>query len=251
MCAVASPQRSRALTRRSRHTNLFVCTRDERVAKALQRQEEVRIDAEFSPRLDELKNKQAERVTKRLGKMSDEVLKSLADHWVRQVLETDEHYRELDSEEEFEEKGCTMIEQRAELGRMLAMRRSDKILPVMHSFIHLCGLEVDMSAEESKRADGVFLTAVCTALDYQIQRQRGDVVQTDKVAPAAAAPQEVVAAKAASEAQKIGWDAAFTTWRDYMQTLYWADSRARAFLTLRLRGNQINEICCIWKCARP
>ena len=101
--------------------------------------------------------------------MSDEVLSSLAAHWVRQVLETDEHYRELDSEEEFEEKGFTMTEQRQELGRMLAMRRSDKILPAMHSFIYLCGLEVEMSPEESKRAGGVFLTAVCTALHWTIE----------------------------------------------------------------------------------
>lgn len=86
-------------------------------------------------------------MTKRLDKMTDDVLQSLADYWVRQVLETDEHYRELDSEEEFEEKGIQMSEQRAELGRMLAMRRSDKILPAMHSFIHLCGLDVDMSPE--------------------------------------------------------------------------------------------------------
>lgn len=199
-------------------THILVClhTSDVRVAKALQNQEEVRIDAEFSQRLAELKKKQADRASVRLAKMSDEVLSSLAGHWVRQVLETDEHYRELDSEEEFEEKGFTMTEQRQELGRMLAMRRSDKILPAMHSFIHLCGLEVDMSPEESKRAGGVFPTAVCTALDYRMQRQRGDVVQTDKVAPVTPVPKEIVAEKAASEAGKLSWDDAFTTWRDYV-----------------------------------
>jgi Skp family chaperone for outer membrane proteins len=189
----------------AKKTHMTVClhTSDLRVAKVLQRQEEVRIDAEFSQRLEELKKKQADRATKRVEKMSDEVLKSLADHWVRQVLETDEHYRELDSEEEFEEKGSNMTEQRAELGRMLAMRRSDKILPAMHSFIHLCGLDVDMSPEESKRAGSVFLTAVCTALDFQLQRQRGEVVQTDRVSPATPAPRELVAAQTASESKKL------------------------------------------------
>lgn len=176
----------------------------------------IRVTHEFSQHKETLKKKRAERSTKHFDKMSDEMLKSLADYWVHQVLATDEHYREHDSEEEFEEKGYNMTEQRAELGRMLAMRRSDKILPAMHSFIHLCGLEVEMSPEESKRAGSVFLTAVCTALDFQLQRQRGEVVQTDKVAPANVAPRDLVVAQAAAEAKKISWDAAFVVWRDYV-----------------------------------
>lgn len=199
-------------------THKIVClhTCDIGVAKSLQHVEEVRIDAEFSQRLEELKKKQADRVIKRLDTMSDEVLNALADHWVHQVLCSDDRYRELDSEEEFEEKGINMTEQRAELGRLLAMRRTDKILPAMHSFIHLCGLEVDLSEEESKRAGTVFLTAVCTALDYRMQRQRGEVVQTDKVAPAAPTPKEVIKTQAALVAKKIDWDEAFVVWRDYV-----------------------------------
>jgi integrase len=202
----------------AKQTHKIVClhTCDIGVAKSRQHVEEVRIDTEFSQRLEELKKKQAERVIKRLDTMSDEVLNALADHWVHQVLCSDDHYRELDSDEEFMEKGINMTEQRAELGLMLAMRRSEKILPAMHSFIHLCGLEVDMSEEESKRAGTVFLTAVCTALDYRMQRQRGEVVQTDKVALATLTPKEVITANAASEAKKIGWDEAFAVWRDFV-----------------------------------
>lgn len=202
----------------AKQTHKLVClhTCDLAIAKERKNLEEVRIDAEFSQRLEELKKKQADRATKRLDKMTDEVIQSLADYWVRQVLETDEHYRGLDSEEDFEEKGLTMTEQRAELGRMLAMRRSDKILPAMHSFIHLCGLEVEMSPDESKRAGTIFLTAVCTALDFQLQRQRGEVVQTDKVAPPAQTPRELVAAKAEGAGLLVGWDDAFAIWRDYV-----------------------------------
>lgn len=191
-------------------------TCDLRVAEGLKDIARARIRAEFEQHRKDIKKKRDERSVKRFDKMSDEMLKSLADYWVHQVLATDEHYREHDSEEEFEEKGFNMTEQRAELGRMLAMRRSDKILPAMHSFIHLCGLEVEMSPEESKRAGGVFLTAVCTALDFQLQRQRGDVVQTDKVAPETVAPRQLVEAQAAVEAKKISWDAAFVVWRDYV-----------------------------------
>jgi len=156
----------------AKQTHKLVClhTSDIGVAKKLQHLEEVRIDAEFSQRLGELKKKQADRVIKRLDTMYDEVLNALADHWVRQVLWTDDHYRELDSEVEFEAKGVQMTEQRAELGRMLAMRRSGKILPAMLSFIHLCGLDINMSEEESKRAGRCFSrqfalhsTIVCSA----------------------------------------------------------------------------------------
>lgn len=199
-------------------THEVVClgTCDLRVAEGLKDIARARIRAEFEQHRKDLKKKRDERSVKRFDKMSDEMLKSLATYWVHQVLATDEHYREHDSEEEFEEKGFNMTEQRAELGRMLAMRRSDKILPAMHSFIHLCGLEVEMSPEESKRAGGVFLTAVCTALDFRLQRQQGQVVQTDVVAPSALAPREVVAAQEEVQSKKIGWDDAFIVWRDYV-----------------------------------
>jgi integrase len=202
----------------SQKTHQTVClhTSGLRAAKKLQHAEEVRIEAEFSQRLAELQKKQADRAIKRLDTLSDDVLKSLADHWVRQVLETDEHYRALDSEDEFDEKGSSMSEQRAELGRLLAMRRPDKILPAMHSFIHLCRLDVTLSPEESQRAGVVFLTAVCSALDFRMQRQRGDVVQTDCVAPASPSPREVLAAQAALATKKTSWDEAFAIWRDFV-----------------------------------
>lgn len=191
-------------------------TCDLRIAEGLKDIARARIRAEFEQHRKDLQKKRDERSVKRFDKMSDEMLKSLADYWVHQVLATDENYREHDSEEEFEEKGFNMTEQRAELGRMLAMRRSDKILPAMHSFIHLCGLEVEMSPEESKRAGGVFLTAVCTALDFRLQRQQGQVVQTDVVAPPALAPREVVSAQEEAQSKKNGWDDAFVVWRDYV-----------------------------------
>ncbi|CAM8662302.1 Integrase, catalytic domain containing protein [Comamonadaceae bacterium] len=202
----------------AKQTHKIVClhTSDLRVAKPLQHKAEVLIEAEFSQRLAELKEKQAARAKKRLGSLSDEMLKSLAHFWVRQVLHTDDFYRELDSEDEFEEKGASLLEQRAELGRMLAMRRSDKILPAMHSFIHLCGLDVDMTPDESKRAGTVFLTAICTALDFRLQRQQGHVVQTDVVAPPALTPRELLSAQNEAQSKKFEWDAAFIVWRDYV-----------------------------------
>jgi hypothetical protein len=191
-------------------------TSDRGLAEQMRDAVNIRVACEFSQHKETLKKQRAERSVKRLEKLSDEQLKSLADYWVRQVLLTDEHYRGLSSEEEFDAIGNDLIEQRAELGRMLAMRRSDKILPAMHTFIHLCGLEVEMSPEEAKRAGTVFLTAVCTALDLRLQRQRGDVVVTDKAAPPAPTPREVAVAKEAEAHQGETWEEAFAIWRDYV-----------------------------------
>ena len=200
-----------------KQTHIVIClgTSDKRKAEKLKAIEGIRLDVEFSQRLEELKKKQDDRAITRLEKMSDEQLKSLADYWVRQVLLTDELHRGLASEEEFDELGNQMTEQRAELGRMLAMGRSDKIQPAMQTFIHLCGLEVDMSPEESKRAGTVFLKAVCTALDFQMQRQRGEVVQTETVAPAAPTPKEVATAESDARAKLKTWEEAFAIWRDF------------------------------------
>nr|WP_315235549.1 DUF6538 domain-containing protein [uncultured Albidiferax sp.] len=198
------------------HETVCLHTSDVRVAKVLQRQEELRIDMEFKRRLEELTKKQADRSAKRLDKMSDEQLSSLADYWVRQVLLTDELYRGEASDEEFDQLGNQMHETRSELGRMMAMGRPDKILPAMHTFIHLCGLDVSMSPEEAKRAGSVFLKAICAALDFQMQRQRGEVVDTEKVAPASPTPKEVATAKADFDAKIVGWDDAFAIWRDYV-----------------------------------
>lgn len=74
---------------------------------------------------------------------------------------------------------------------MLAMGRSDKIFPAMHGFIHLCGIDVEMSPEESKRAGAAFLSAVVTSLDHQGDRQSGLIVKTYDVAPAAPMPKDV------------------------------------------------------------
>ena len=111
-------------------------TTDLRLAKQCLKAEINRIDAEFALHLVELQQKQAAYARKRLDCLSEEQLKALADHWVRQVLLNDERLRSegagLD-DEEFDELGVRLEQQRSELGRMLAMSRSDKILPAKRS----------------------------------------------------------------------------------------------------------------------
>lgn len=203
----------------SKKTHVVVClhTSDQGLAKELQRIEEVRIDAEFKRLREELNTQKDERSITRLKKMSDEQLKSLADYWVHRVLVCDELVRrEGMDDDEFDEMGRTMQEQRAELGRMLATGRSDKILPAMHGFFHLCGLQFDLPPEETKRVAAVFLGAVISAMDYRMQRQNGGVVQTDTVAPFVQTPKAVANQASAPVVKGPTWDFVFSVWRDYV-----------------------------------
>lgn len=196
-------------------------TTDLRLAKQRLKTEINRIDAEFAQHLIVLQKKEAAYARKKVDALSEEQLKTLADHWVRQVLLNDERQRSegagLD-DEEFDELGVKLEQQRSELGRMLAMGRSDKILPAMHGFIHLCGLDVEMSPEESKRAGAAFLSAVVTSLDHQRDRQSGLIVKTNDVAPVAPTPKDVAEnGEGKSSKPGLDWDGVFAAWRDYVK----------------------------------
>ena len=201
------------------HITRSLHTSDLREAKKRLKVEINQIDSEFAVRRNALKEKQALYARKKLDALSGEQLKALADHWVRQVLLSDEQLRSEGLDDaEFDELGERLAQQRSELGRMLATGRSDKILPAMHGFIHLCGLDVEMSPEESKRAAAAFLSAVVTSLDYQQARQGGHVVKTDDVAPAALTPKEVATSDDAElSGHKPSWDSVFAVWRDYVK----------------------------------
>ena len=196
-------------------------TTDLRLAKQRLKVEINRIDAEFAQHLIELQKKEAAYARKKVDALSEEQLKALADHWVRQVLLNDERQRSEGAglgDEEFDELGVKLDQQRSELGRMLAMGRSDKILPAMHGFIHLCGIDVEMSPEESKRAGAAFLSAVVTSLDHQRDRQSGLIVKTNDVAPAAPMPKDVAENDEVKFSKPgLDWDGVFAAWRDYVK----------------------------------
>jgi hypothetical protein len=101
------------------------------------------------------------------------------------VLLNDEAKRQggLD-DNEFDELGEQFASQRAELGRMLAQGKSLGVFPALHGFLHLCGIDFNPEADEAKRTSYVFLRSVIETLDHQPARQRGELVDTVKVAPA-------------------------------------------------------------------
>jgi hypothetical protein len=101
------------------HITRSLFTTDARVGKERLHAELIRIDAEFARVTAVLKKKEEARVRKRLDCLSEEQLKSLADHWVCQVLLDDQRRRNdgLD-DDEFDALDGQLQQQRTELGSM-------------------------------------------------------------------------------------------------------------------------------------
>jgi hypothetical protein len=193
-------------------------TSDRGAAKELARAENTRIDIEFRQKRQELELSRASLAAKRISKLDDEQLEAVAKFWVRQVLQNDDSRRQAGLDDaEFDELGEQLTTQRAELGRMLAQGKSLNIFPALHGFLFLCGLDFNPDEDEAKRASYAFLRTVVETLDHQLTRQRGDIVDTDKVAPTAVHPLHVIAPeRVAVDPDLPTWDKVFATWRDYV-----------------------------------
>lgn len=204
---------------RREHVVRSLGTADHRAGKELARAENARIDIEFRQKRQELELSRASLAAKRISKLDDEQLQAVARFWVRQVLQNDDSRRRdgLD-DAEFDELDDQLTTQRAQLGRMLAQGKSLNIFPALHGFLFLCGLDFNPDEKEAKRASYAFLRTVVETLDHQLTRQRGDIVETDKVAPTAVHPLHVIAPERVPVDPDLPtWDKVFATWRDYVE----------------------------------
>lgn len=194
-------------------------TTDRRIAKERARAENSRIDAEFEQKRRELNLSQASRQPKRCSKLNDEQLQTAVRYWSREALLTDESSREAGlDDEEFDEVGERLTAQRAELGRMLAQGKSGAVFPALKGFLFLCGLDFNPDEQEAKHASYAFLRGIVETLDHQLARQRGEVVSTDRVAPAAQHPLRAVAPERTQADHSLPtWDMVFDTWRDHAE----------------------------------
>lgn len=219
----------KAYPAKQKDVNECLYTSDRRQAEQMRNVINVRVDAEFIQHKAALKAKATLRARAKVNKLSDEQIRSMADFWIRQTLLTDERARArgLD-DDEFDALDLQLSEQRAQLGRMLATGRTDKIMPSLYSFIHLCGLDVELSAEESHRVGYQFLSAVVTALDHQLERQKGTRVDVEVVAPQRPSPKELMDqeiqsklaledAAAQESASEPTWDEIFENWRSHVR----------------------------------
>lgn len=194
-------------------------TADLREAKERARVVLTRIDTEFRLKRQELDLSRVSLNPKRIARLDDEQLQSVARFWVHRVLLNDERSRQEGLDDtEFDELGERLVSQRAELGRMLAQGKSMNVFPALRGFLHLCGLDFTPEEAEAKRASYAFLRSVIEALDYQLARQCGELVDTEKVAPAPPHPLHVVAPERAPENPEMPtWAKVFETWRDYVK----------------------------------
>lgn len=208
-----------AYPEKQEHVVRSLRTTDRRAAKELARAVNTRIDAEFRQKRQELDLSRSSLAAKRIAKLDDEQLQAVAKFWVRQVLLNDKQRRQAGLDDaEFDGLGEQLTAQRAELGRMLAQGKSLSIFPALHGFLFLCGLDFNPDQDEAKRASYAFLSTVIETLDHQSIRQRGDIVDTDKVAPAVQHPLKAVASeRVAVDPNLPTWDKVFETWRDYVE----------------------------------
>lgn len=170
--------------------------------------------------------KRAQRSSQRLKVLSDAQVQSFASHFVHQSLLTDDLVRSrgLD-DEECDELDASLAQQRLELGKMLRRGQVERILPAMHSFLHLMGVEVELSEENERAAGHKFLQAVVEALDLRISRNGGNAVTAESRAPAVdlvtAAAALVPAASSAAGSSQAGtgptWIEMLVDWRDHVK----------------------------------
>lgn len=197
------------------HHVVSLGTADVAEAKKRLRVRLTRFDAEHARHEKELGTADSKRSVQKLTSLSDEHLKTLAGHWIHQTLLTDERQRSQGmDDEEFNELESTLGEQRVELGKMLARGQSEKILPAMLSYLYLCGLDIQFSPVEAKRAGFIFLQAVVTGLDHRQSRNDGKVVGAESLAPPTTIALAVQAMKQ-PDADPT-WEELFAAWRDHV-----------------------------------
>jgi len=199
------------------HITRSLFTSDLRLAKARAHAELAQIDAEFAQARERLDLSRASLAAKRISTMSDQQLQGAAKFWARQVLLSDDQYRQdgLD-DDEFDELGETLTSRRQEFGRMLAQGKTAPIFSALQGFLYMCGLDFDPNETEAKRASYAFLRTIVETLDHQLARQRGESVSTDAVAPTVPHPLQVIAPERAPTRTDLpDWDTVFEVWNEH------------------------------------
>lgn len=181
-------------------------TSDISVAKQRLYAEMASIDAQFEERRERLKRRwtSTSQTHQQVKMLSEQQMRDLADSYVHFTLESDEAQRTqgLD-DDEFEELGSRLAQQRQELGQLLARGKSEAVLPALRSFMFLRNIQADLAPDDERRAAYVFLQGIVRALDHQLSRHSGQVL------PAAVISTPPISPKT--------WDEVFACWRDYVE----------------------------------
>jgi integrase len=189
-------------------------TADVALAKKRARKELTAIDEEFEQKREKLDLGQASVTSKRIAKLSAKQLDDTIQFFMRSVLQFDDHSRQSGfADGEFDALSERLTSQRAELGRTLAQGKAITAFPVLHGFLHLCGLDYAPNEDEAKRASYAFLRGVISTLDHQISRQDGNIVDTDSVAAQGLHPLQIIAPeRAPTPVGRETWEKVFEAW---------------------------------------
>lgn len=188
-------------------------TSDKAEATKRLRLEQVRIDAEFAAHSRSLKERNDALKLSHVKSLTDEQICGLAKYWAHRVLLRDADVRQNGMDDvEFDEHGEVLSQQRVELGKLLARGQVKPILPAMLGFMHLCGLDAELTAEAAQKAGYIFLESVVKTLDHQLSRQAGNAISTDVVAPEVQHPAKIGIATSTDS----GWDDVFKAWQEFV-----------------------------------
>jgi integrase len=131
-------------------------------------------------------------------------MRDLADSYVHFVLESDEVHRTHGLDDDgFEELGSRLIQQRHELGQLLARGKAEAILPALRSFMFLRNIQADLAPDDERRAAYSFLQGIVRALDHQLSRHSGQVLPTSVIST--------------PPINLKTWQEVFECWRDYVE----------------------------------
>jgi hypothetical protein len=135
--------------------------------------------------------------------------KAIGRLWVRQVVDGDEHIRQMVSDEEFAAREGELATSERFMRQALARGKVDIVEPVMTQFLGLKGIQLDCDAAGRQLLCKHFLNAYTEGLQHQRRRSHGEIVIGTEIAPDATTFQ-------GAEAQpgQLTLDELFTDWRD-------------------------------------
>lgn len=213
---ISVPKPLRAQLKKNEFTRCLH-TGDIAQARRLLRIELVQADALIEQARKELAAKTAKAAVRRVSHINDAQMAALGEHWVHQVLLSDEVCRQHGlNDDEFDELSDTLTQQRRELGRLLAQGRHEKVTPALLGFLHLCGIDATLGEQELGRLSYAFLQSVVSALDARIQRQNGEVVSSAAHAPSPPLTETVEQLTPRPPEVKLSWQEVFDIWNQHV-----------------------------------
>jgi integrase len=121
----------------------------------------------------------------KIARFDEDTIAKVANFWVNQALEADVERRlEGLDERELEEMSTTLAENGVALRAALSKGDIKPIEPVMHTVLHMLGIEAEDRDETSyRRLAFRFMEAAAKANDLLLRRNKGEVIDTEKEAP--------------------------------------------------------------------